>query len=135
MRMPSNVYIATDKTVDRNPAEIDPTRRVDFTLKDGTRVCESCLLRMGLFSASYGFVQEDSAKRRIWYDCVECAVIPVAFSTAARKAGEFWFSSNCLKASSNRCFWFVERFIARTSFCGTASLSRPRQRQRTAHPG
>jgi DNA-binding transcriptional LysR family regulator len=24
-------------------AEIDPTRRVDFTLKDGTRVCESCI--------------------------------------------------------------------------------------------
>ncbi len=26
-------------------AEIDPTRRVDFTLKDGTRVCESCFVR------------------------------------------------------------------------------------------
>jgi hypothetical protein len=26
-------------------AEIDPTRRVDFTLKDGTRVCEPCFVR------------------------------------------------------------------------------------------
>jgi recombinational DNA repair protein (RecF pathway) len=26
-------------------AEIDPTRRVDFTLKDGTRVCESCFVK------------------------------------------------------------------------------------------
>jgi recombinational DNA repair protein (RecF pathway) len=24
--------------------EIEPTRRVDFTLKDGTRVCESCFV-------------------------------------------------------------------------------------------
>ena len=26
-------------------AEIDPTRRVDFTLKDGTRVCDSCFVK------------------------------------------------------------------------------------------
>jgi hypothetical protein len=26
-------------------AEIDSTRRVDFTLKDGTRVCESCFVK------------------------------------------------------------------------------------------
>lgn len=26
-------------------AEIDPTRRVDFTLKDGTRVCEACFVK------------------------------------------------------------------------------------------
>jgi recombinational DNA repair protein (RecF pathway) len=26
-------------------AEIDPNRRVDFTLKDGTRVCESCFVK------------------------------------------------------------------------------------------
>jgi hypothetical protein len=26
-------------------AEIDPNRRVDFTLKDGTRVCEQCFIR------------------------------------------------------------------------------------------
>jgi recombinational DNA repair protein (RecF pathway) len=26
-------------------AEIDSRRRVDFTLKDGTRVCESCFVR------------------------------------------------------------------------------------------
>jgi hypothetical protein len=26
-------------------AEIDRTRRIDFTLKDGTRVCESCFVR------------------------------------------------------------------------------------------
>jgi len=26
-------------------AEIDPARRVDFTLKNGTRVCESCFVR------------------------------------------------------------------------------------------
>ncbi len=26
-------------------AEIDPTRRVDFTLKDGTRVCEPCFVK------------------------------------------------------------------------------------------
>lgn len=26
-------------------AEIDTTRRVDFTLKDGTRVCESCFTK------------------------------------------------------------------------------------------
>ena len=25
--------------------EIDPNRRVDFTLKDGTRVCDSCLVK------------------------------------------------------------------------------------------
>ena len=25
--------------------EIDPARRVDFTLKDGARVCESCFVR------------------------------------------------------------------------------------------
>jgi formylmethanofuran dehydrogenase subunit E len=24
---------------------IDPTRRVDFTLKDGTRVCDSCFVK------------------------------------------------------------------------------------------
>jgi len=24
---------------------IDPNRRVDFTLKDGTRVCESCFVK------------------------------------------------------------------------------------------
>ena len=26
-------------------AEIDPTRRVDFTTKDGTRVCDSCFVK------------------------------------------------------------------------------------------
>lgn len=26
-------------------AEIDPTRRVDFTLKDGTRVCDACFVK------------------------------------------------------------------------------------------
>jgi len=26
-------------------AEIDSTRRVDFTLKDGTRVCDSCFVK------------------------------------------------------------------------------------------
>ena len=26
-------------------AEIDSTRRVDFTLKDGTRVCEPCFVK------------------------------------------------------------------------------------------
>jgi hypothetical protein len=26
-------------------AEIDPTRTVDFTLKDGTRACESCFVK------------------------------------------------------------------------------------------
>ncbi len=26
-------------------AEIDSNRRVDFTLKDGTRVCDSCFVR------------------------------------------------------------------------------------------
>ena len=26
-------------------AEIDPSRRVDFTLKDGTRVCEPCFVK------------------------------------------------------------------------------------------
>ena len=25
--------------------EIDPTRRVDFTLRDGTRVCEPCFIK------------------------------------------------------------------------------------------
>jgi hypothetical protein len=25
--------------------EIDPTRRVDFTLNDGTRVCDSCFVK------------------------------------------------------------------------------------------
>jgi hypothetical protein len=26
-------------------AEIDPGRRIDFTLKDGTRVCDSCFVK------------------------------------------------------------------------------------------
>jgi hypothetical protein len=26
-------------------SEIDPTRRIDYTLKDGTRVCDSCFVR------------------------------------------------------------------------------------------
>ena len=26
-------------------ADIDSTRRVDFTLKDGTRVCDSCFVK------------------------------------------------------------------------------------------
>ena len=26
-------------------AEIDPGRRVDYTLKDGTRVCEACFIK------------------------------------------------------------------------------------------
>jgi recombinational DNA repair protein (RecF pathway) len=26
-------------------AEIDPTRRVDFTLKDGAMICQSCFLK------------------------------------------------------------------------------------------
>ena len=26
-------------------AEIDPKRRVDYTLKDGTRVCEACFIK------------------------------------------------------------------------------------------
>jgi NMD protein affecting ribosome stability and mRNA decay len=26
-------------------ADIDPTRRVDFTLKNGTRVCERCFVK------------------------------------------------------------------------------------------
>lgn len=26
-------------------AEIDPTRRVDFTLKNGTKVCEQCFVK------------------------------------------------------------------------------------------
>jgi hypothetical protein len=26
-------------------AEIDPNRRIDYTLKDGTRVCDSCFVR------------------------------------------------------------------------------------------
>lgn len=26
-------------------AEIDPSRRVDFTLKDGTRVCDACFVK------------------------------------------------------------------------------------------
>jgi hypothetical protein len=26
-------------------ADIDSSRRVDFTLKDGTRVCESCFIK------------------------------------------------------------------------------------------
>jgi NMD protein affecting ribosome stability and mRNA decay len=25
--------------------EIDPSRRVDFTLKDGTRVCDACFVK------------------------------------------------------------------------------------------
>jgi recombinational DNA repair protein (RecF pathway) len=26
-------------------SEIDPNRRIDYTLKDGTRVCDSCFVR------------------------------------------------------------------------------------------
>ena len=26
-------------------ADIDSTRRIDFTLKDGTRVCDSCFIK------------------------------------------------------------------------------------------
>jgi hypothetical protein len=29
----------------KGDAEIEPARRVDFTLKAGTRVCESCFVR------------------------------------------------------------------------------------------
>ena len=74
-------------------------------------------LRTGLCSGSWGFVQEDPAKRRISWDCVECAVTPVTFSTAARNAGAFWLSANCLRASSSRCFWVADSFIARTYVC------------------
>jgi hypothetical protein len=34
-----------EETCGKCGAEIDPTRRVDFTLKDGTRVCESCFVK------------------------------------------------------------------------------------------
>lgn len=38
----------TDQAPDRCGkcgSEIDPTRRIDYTLKDGTRVCDSCFVR------------------------------------------------------------------------------------------
>lgn len=38
-------------------AEIDPNRRVDFTLKDGTRVCDSCFVK--------GTTRPTSSKERI----------------------------------------------------------------------
>ena len=41
---------------------------------------------MGLFSASYGFVQRRlSETEDLETDPIECAVIPVAFSTAGEK--------------------------------------------------
>ncbi len=35
----------TDERCGKCGAEIDPSRRVDFTLKDGTRVCDSCFVK------------------------------------------------------------------------------------------
>jgi hypothetical protein len=40
--------VVSDSNADlcgRCGAEIDSTRRVDFTLKDGTRVCDSCFVK------------------------------------------------------------------------------------------
>ena len=37
--------LAQTELCGRCEAEIDPTRRVDFTLKNGTRVCEPCFVR------------------------------------------------------------------------------------------
>ena len=33
------------ETCGRCGAEVDPGRRVDFTLSDGTRVCDACFVR------------------------------------------------------------------------------------------
>jgi len=35
----------TEEQCGKCGAAIDPSRRVDFTLKDGTRVCESCFVK------------------------------------------------------------------------------------------
>lgn len=39
------MYEAKEEQCGKCGAEIDTTRRVDFTLKDGTRVCESCFVK------------------------------------------------------------------------------------------
>jgi len=36
------MYELNEEQCGKCGAEIDSSRRVDFTLKDGTRVCESC---------------------------------------------------------------------------------------------
>ena len=36
---------ARTEVCEKCDAEIDLTRRVDFTLKDGTRVCDSCFVK------------------------------------------------------------------------------------------
>jgi len=41
---PSSEYQYEDRC-GKCGADIDPTRRVDFTLKDGTRVCDSCFVK------------------------------------------------------------------------------------------
>jgi hypothetical protein len=45
-------------------AEIDPRRRVDYTLKDGTRVCEACFIKKADNRPSVDHQQ--SAKRHDW---------------------------------------------------------------------
>jgi hypothetical protein len=41
------MLVANQQTIaaENAAAEIDPNRRVDFTLKDGTRVCDSCFVK------------------------------------------------------------------------------------------
>jgi len=36
---------SNDERCGKCGADIDPTRRVDFTLKDETRVCDSCFVK------------------------------------------------------------------------------------------
>jgi recombinational DNA repair protein (RecF pathway) len=36
---------SNDERCGKCGAEIDASRRVDFTLKDGTRVCDSCFVK------------------------------------------------------------------------------------------
>jgi hypothetical protein len=42
---PGSAMNKTPEECGKCSAEIDPTRRVDFTLKNGTRVCEQCFVK------------------------------------------------------------------------------------------
>jgi hypothetical protein len=46
-------------------AEIDANRRVDYTLKDGTRVCDSCFVRGTKTALVQAFVADTRRRKRI----------------------------------------------------------------------
>jgi deoxycytidine triphosphate deaminase len=46
-------------------AEIDESRRIDYTLKDGTRVCDSCFVR-GTARQAQSYQSTEEGKIRGW---------------------------------------------------------------------